>query len=268
MARKNWVEYLIGLLAVISIILVAIESLVALSAQWLLAIYIADLVVCIVFAAEFVYRLRQAPDRLGFLKSHGFEILAMVPALALYAAGSLPAISAGLRSLRLIRVVRVVFVIARLQSFSRLSSRFVRQSGLIYFFVAAIGIIFVGAFAALVLESGNPNAQIDTFSDALWWSISTVTTVGYGDIVPNSIAGRIMGMALMVVGIGTMAAFISQISASLVESRIKRRDEGESLRGTMIAEIKSKLDHIDKLSSSEVSLLVQMIESLRDVKEN
>ena len=54
-------------------------------------------------------------------------------------------------------------------------------------------IIFLGAFAVMLLEGGTENAQITNFSDSVWWSISTVTTVGYGDIIPYSIAGVLWG---------------------------------------------------------------------------
>ena len=130
-----------------------------------------------------------------------------------------------------------------------------------------ISIIFVGAFAVLLLEEGIPDAQITNFSDAVWWSISTVTTVGYGDMVPNGIAGRIIGMVLMVVGIGIMAGFISQVSATLVESRIKHDTEKRDLRTSITGEIKSRIDKIDNLSESEVALLMQMIQTLRLKRE-
>jgi voltage-gated potassium channel len=90
--------------------------------------------------------------------------------------------------------------------------------------------------------------------------------VGYGDIVPKSIGGRIMGMGLMVVGIGVMAAFISEVSATLVESRMKRNSEKEDFRTAVISEIKRRLDDIDKLSDTEVSLLAKMIQTLRSTE--
>ena len=90
-------------------------------------------------------------------------------------------------------------------------------------FGITFGIVFISAFTVLACETGTASAQITNFSDAVWWSISTVSTVGYGDIVPHTVAGRIVGMVLMVVGIGVMAALISQVSATLVESRMKKR---------------------------------------------
>lgn len=268
MSRKNVTEVIIGVLAIVSIILVAVESLVPVSQGTLMGLYIADLMICIVFAVDFVQRLRASESKSRFMKTNGFEILAMIPVIALYALEAIPAIAVALRSLRLVRVARVILLLARMKRVFSKSSRFVQRSNLLALAGITVSIIFIGAFAALVLDSGTENAQITNFSDAVWWSISTVTTVGYGDIVPSSIAGRIMGMGLMVVGIGVMTAFISQVSATLVESRMERNSEKDDLRTAMISEIKNKLDNIDKLSESEVSLLMKTIQTLRPTGGN
>jgi voltage-gated potassium channel len=261
--RKNITEIVIGILAGISIILVVIESLVSVSQSTLIGMYIADLIICIVFAVDFIRSFRVSESRSRFMKFHGFEILAMIPAFALYALSSIPAIAVALRSLRLIRVVRVIFLLARMQRFMSVSNRFIRRSNLILLFVITLAITFIGAYAALVFESGTENAEITNFSDAVWWSISTIATVGYGDIVPHSVAGRIMGMCLMFVGIGVMAAFVSQVSATLVESRMKSNAKKDDLRAGIISEIKIKLDNLDTLSESDVALLTNLIHTLR-----
>jgi voltage-gated potassium channel len=263
MSRRTSTEVVIGILATISIILVAVESLVNVSKGTLIGIYVADFIICVIFAWDFIQRLRSSENKVRFFKTNGYEILAMIPAIALYALGTIPAISTALRSLRLIRVVRVVFMMARMRRAMSKSARFLQTSHLLVTFGITISIIFIGAFAVLLLEGGSSSSQITNFSDAIWWTISTVTTVGYGDIVPYSVAGRIMGMVLMVVGIGIMASLISQVSASLVESRIKQKSEKNDLRTSIVTEIKSRIDKIDNLSESEVNLLLQMIQSLR-----
>ena len=263
MSRRNALEVIIGVLAIVSIILVAIETLVSVSHGTLIGILIADLMICIVFAGDFIQRIRSSDSKSRFMKTNGFEILAMVPAIALYGLGAIPAIAVALRSLRLIRVVRVVLLVARMRRSMSTLSGFAQRSNLLALLGITVSIVFIGAFAALVLDSGTEAAQITNFSDAVWWSLSTVTTVGYGDIVPSSIAARIMGMGLMVVGIGVMAAFISQVSATLVESRIKRNSEKNDFRSAIISEIKSRIDTIDSLTEDEVSLLMQTIQTLR-----
>jgi voltage-gated potassium channel len=260
-------EIIIAVLAVVSIILVAIDSLVSLSRGALIGIYAADLLICIVFAIDFFRRMKASQNKSQFMRNSWFEILAMIPALALYALGTIPVLAVAFRALRLIRVI---LILARMRRVISVSGKFIKRSKLLSLFGITVGIIFIGAFAALVLDSGAENAKITNFPDAVWWSISTVTIVGYGDIVPSSMAARIMGMFLMVVGIGVMTAFISQVSATLVESRLKQRGEREKdgFKSAIISEIKNGIDNIDKLSESEVSLLMQMIKTLKTQGEN
>lgn len=75
-----------------------------------------------------------------------------------------------------------------------------------------------------------------------------------------------MGMVLMVIGIGAMAAFISQVSASLVESRLKGSQDRENLRNAMASEVKDRINHLDRLTDSELALLMKMIQALREAK--
>ena len=263
MNKRTISEIIIGILALLSIILLAVESIVTVTENTLKAIYIADLIICFIFACDFINRLKSYQNKRSFWKTDGFEILAMIPALLLVPLGAIPFISSGLRSLRLIRVIRVILILGRMRRALRTFKGFVKKSYLVTMILVTFGIIFMGGFAVLILESEFASSQITTFSDALWWSISTVTTVGYGDIVPMSVAGRVMGMILMIVGIGVMAAFISEFSATLVESRMKNYVKKDDLRSLLITDIKSNIDNIDNLSDNEVSLLIQMIRALR-----
>ena len=221
-------ESIFGVLAIISIALVVMESLMSLSRGVLLLLYFLDLVICFIFAADFIKRLIASRSKSSFLKSNWYEIFALVPAFALYALGSLPAIAVAFRSLRL---VRVIMVLARTRRLFSGSGRFFQKSSLFALAGITVAVVFIGAFAVFVFDGGTPDSQINTFSDAVWWSISTVTTVGYGDIVPQSVSGRFMGMVLMVVGIAVMTAFISQVSATLEAHRLhheQRQDEQQA----------------------------------------
>jgi voltage-gated potassium channel len=270
MTRTKFTEVGIGILAVVSIILVAVESLVSVSQSTLIGIYIADFIICVVFAVDFIQRLRASESKSHFMKTSGFEILAMIPAVALFALGTIPVLAVAFRSLRLIRIIRVILLLTRMRRAFSTTGKFIQKSRLLVLLGITVSIILLSAYAALIFDSGDENAKITNFSDAVWWSISTVTTVGYGDVVPNSLAGRIMGRVLMVVGIGVMADFISQVSATLVESRMKRNSEqgNDSLKAAIVSEIKDKLDNIDKLSESDLSLLMQMIRTLALKKED
>ncbi|MEJ2738732.1 MAG: potassium channel family protein [Dehalococcoidia bacterium] len=266
MKKHDLFEVIIGLLAVVSIILLTINYFVDISTRWLFILYCIDLVICLIFAAEFVYRIRMAENKKFFLKSNGYEILAMVPAFVFYAAGSIAAISAALRLLRLIRVVRVIAVFSRMKRLYRIEGSFIHRSRLLYLLTVTVVLVVISSATIFFLEKDAPGAQINNFSDALWWSISTVSTVGYGDIVPNGVIGRIIGMILMVIGIGIMTALISQISATLVQSRLEKNKASSKLKNSMISEIKRSLDNIENLTDHEIDLLTNMMKLLRSEK--
>lgn len=263
MSKKNMMEILIGILAIVSIVLLVIESLFSVSMGLMSVIYIVDLIICCVFLLDFVYRLSLSENRLKFSMTNGYEILAMIPAIALHALEVIPTIAIALRLIRLVRVIRIVIVFARMRRVLLKWSNFIQHSNLLMLFGITLIIILAGAYAVLMLDYDVAGAQITNFSDAVWWSISTVTTVGYGDIVPHSISGRVLGMVLMVIGIGVMAAFISQVSATLVESRLQHEVKGADLKIAIISELKNKLDNIDTMSESDFHLFIQTIQTLR-----
>ena len=162
MTRRTMSEITIGILAILSIILLATESLITVTENTLTHIYIADLIICLVFASDFISRLRADRNKYGFLKTHGFEVLAMIPALLLSTLGAIPLLSLGLRSLRLIRVIRVVLLLGRMRQGLSRFGQFAKRSYLITILVITFCIIFMGAFAVLILEKGAPTAQITT----------------------------------------------------------------------------------------------------------
>jgi voltage-gated potassium channel len=85
--------------------------------------------------------------------------------------------------------------------------------------------------------------------DGLWWAIQTVTTVGYGDLVPTSTAGRIVAALVMIVGIGFLTVITAAITSAFIESTRRR------LQGTETDTLSTKLDHIGaRLDAIEAGL--------------
>ena len=117
-----------------------------------------------------------------------------------------------------------------------------------------------------LIESPHEGAQITSLIDAFWWVTATVTTVGYGDVVPVTEIGRIMGIGLMFVGISIIGTIISSVGAMLVGSRLKKHESLESSTKSMIIK---KIHDIEHLEKHEVELLISMVKDLHDeVKSN
>jgi voltage-gated potassium channel len=106
----------------------------------------------------------------------------------------------------LIRLARV----ARLVMATRGAHRLFARLG--YVSLVAIGVVFVGAEVAYHAEHGS-NPGFATFGDALWWAVVTLTTVGYGDIVPQTTAGRIDGVMIMVAGVAVLGLLAGSLAS-------------------------------------------------------
>jgi len=96
---------------------------------------------------------------------------------------------------------------------------------------AAMLLVFISALAVLDAERRTPKANIRGFSDALWWAATTVTTVGYGDRYPVTGTGRLVAVALMLVGISLLGLVTASVAAFFVSATRKAvADEDEDIR--------------------------------------
>lgn len=149
-----------------------------------------------VFALDFVARLALAEARREYAARHWYDVaLIMLPLL---------------RPLRLLRLLAFLRILNRTVAGS-LAGRVTT-----YVVGAAVMAIGLGALAALDVERDAPGANITNAGDALWWATTTVTTVGYGDYFPVTTAGRVVAVALMLMGIALVGSITAAVAASLI----------------------------------------------------
>lgn len=92
--------------------------------------------------------------------------------------------------------------------------------------------VIISAYTLLVTFAGGTFAWLLTpndfggFGEALWWAIQTVTTVGYGDVVPTNTEGRLIGVVVMLTGIGFLTVITAAVTASLIEAARRRLQKG------------------------------------------
>ena len=195
--------------------------------RWL--IDAVNVTVLIAFAVDYVVELSLASGRRAYVRHEWTSLLivisqglAILPYLGPFGA---------LRALRGVRGLRALAALARLVAIggaaateSRTYLR--RNAGRIALGVA--GLTWLSAAAAFTLaENVGQQGRIGSFFDALWWSTATITTVGYGDVFPVTVAGRIVGGVTMVVGISTFAVVTAKVAEWLVRGeRAVRTDNG------------------------------------------
>jgi voltage-gated potassium channel len=179
-------------LSVLSIVNMVL-AIAPLSAAVHNVVLILDGVLCLIFLADFLLRLKRAPRKRTYLiDERGWLDLL----------GSLP--FPGLRLARLFRMARVSSILRRYGPRRIWEMIAIDRAG-----SALLGTLFLtiivlefGSIFVLAAEARADNANILTASDALWWSYVTVTTVGYGDRFPVTSSGRVVGVAMLTIGIG------------------------------------------------------------------
>ncbi len=141
--------------------------------------------------------------------------------------GMVPLLVASFAFLRLLRLARVVAVLDHIPPVRRGLAGLKRALDwrtLGPLAVAASSVTIVGALLVWLAER-SANEALHEFSEALWWAIVTVTTVGYGDITPVTPMGRFVAVLLMVTGIGTIGMLASQVSAAIIRGKEQEIEE-------------------------------------------
>ncbi len=132
---------------------------------------------------------------------------------------------------------------------------------LFYLLFTAAGIIVIGSFVMFSVESQHPDSQINSMLDAVWWTVATVTTVGYGDIVPVTDTGKIVAIFCMFFGIGVLAIFLSVLGTQFY----KRRFETEEREFTGYQKL--VLQRIDDLEKNQEKLQKDLRDLIEKHKE-
>jgi voltage-gated potassium channel len=179
-----------------------------------------NVAVLVAFAVDYVVELAVARDRRTYFRK---EVLSLLVVLAQVAALT-PSLAAFgfLRSLRAARLFRFVAILARASALGGSASREGRallRKRAASLALGTAGLTWITSAAAFTIaEDVGAEGRVHSFFDALWWSLSTITTVGYGDIYPITAAGRIIGGFTMVVGISTFAVVTAKVAQFLVRS--------------------------------------------------
>jgi voltage-gated potassium channel len=122
--------------------------------------------------------------------------------------------------------------------------------------VLSAAVVLAGGTTVWRLEGGRPGSTFRSWGDGIWWALTTMTTVGYGDHVPRTTSGRVVAGLIMVAGVallGAVAAVVALVFASAVARREERVLEAEA--ATLEARIEARLDALDARLSRIEELL-------------
>ena len=209
-------------LALVFLVVLVAPLVVDLPAAARTAFSAADLAIWPAFAVDYGVRLYLAPARWHFVRTHPLDLIVL----------ALPMLRP-LRALRLLRPARLGAIAGVAH---RRAQRSLHATVAGYVTTSAAGVLVLAAAVMYDVERRAPAGNIKSFPDALWWAVTTVTTVGYGDRYPTTGAGRLVGGALMLVGIALLGVVTASIAAWFV-GRLRDVEVAEQSTQATLAEI-------------------------------
>jgi len=195
--RKLWDEMLTAL-AVVYLIAYSYPAFIdPISREVQIVLDIVQWVVYGLFLADVLVGLATSKDRKQYIKTHPLEIVSV----------ALPV----LRPIRLLRLVTIGSIVIQRVAIGRQFAITIKT------FLFSILIAYIAAIQITIIERPVENSNIKSFEDGLWWALTTVTTVGYGDRFPTTTEGRMIAFALMLVGISLMGVITASVAAWFVK---------------------------------------------------
>ncbi len=227
-------ELFIFLVIVLSILLLVFElslpsEVTDKSSSWLTGIktgetgwfFWLDVSFSLFFLLEYVLKMWVAPRKWYFIKTHWIDLLAIFPILRIFRIGKAVRLLKLFRLLRILRIGRIMH-----QRASSISSEVQRRSAenMIVVVYLLFSLLF-GTLGVMVFEKGT-NPGFETLGDGLWWCVVTLTTVGYGDISPQTVGGKVVAAIIMFIGLSFYALLTGLLSSVIIERTRKSEAEG------------------------------------------
>ena len=209
--QVDWfLEWPMTALTLLLIPVMAIPIMYNLSPAWERVVYIADIAIWGAFYVEMFIKLLVSKNRLGTIRRNWFLVLILlIPSFRLF---------------KLARLVRVLRVLRLLRLQSRITSLKEPPRKLFYSIEYGVGAlaaaVFVSAFILWQVEK-RADGAIQTFGESLWWAVITMTTIGYGDAVPTSAPGRVVGGITAVVGVLVFMIITAKLASYFVHYKVQ-----------------------------------------------
>ncbi|HET91216.1 MAG TPA: ion transporter [Chloroflexi bacterium] len=218
-------DLVIQFLIVVSVIAFSIETLPNLSDGTIQLLSLTETVVVSIFTLEYVLRIYVADRKRDYILSF-FGIVDLIAIAPFYLS-----LGIDLRSLRILRMLRLfrLFKLVRYNSAMRRFSRafYIAKEEIVIFGVVTIMLLYLSAVGIYYFENEAQPEQFKSIFHSFWWAVATLTTVGYGDVYPVTIGGRVFTFLILMVGLGIVAVPAGLLASALSKARSEERKENE-----------------------------------------
>lgn len=214
-------------LILFSIVSFSIETLPNLETSTRRFLYVTEVVIVIIFTIEYLLRFYVADKKLGYVLSF-YGIIDLIAILPFYLS-LLLLFSIDLRSIRIFRFLRLLRLIKLFRSggaMRRFSRAFVIvKEEVILFSVITMMLLYLSAVGIYYFENEAQPESFKSIFHSLWWSVATLTTVGYGDVYPITAGGKLFTFMMLILGLGIVAVPAGLLASALSKVRMEDQDE-------------------------------------------
>jgi voltage-gated potassium channel len=206
-------------LILLSIITFSIETLPNLDATTIDILQLTEAVIVALFTLEYLLRLYVADRKIGYVFSF-YGLIDLIAIIPFYISSGID-----LRSLRIFRMLRLIHLI-KLVRYSKAIRRFSRalsiaKEEIILFGVVTTMLLYLSAVGIYYFEKEAQPEAFKSIFHSLWWAVTTLTTVGYGDVYPVTIGGRIFTFFILMIGLGIVAVPAGLLASALSKARME-----------------------------------------------
>lgn len=242
----NISRIILSFLVIIDVLLITSTIVFDVSPALYQKIVLFDIFTCMVLLFDFFHGLLKSDNKKQFFKENWLELIASIPFDVIFSSFML------LRYLRLIRLFRILVLVG--EYFNVIGS-FLKDTRLDEILAILLLIVLGSTFGLYLIDPSMNN-----LFDNLWFVVVSITTVGYGDITPNSVYGKIVSLVLLIIGVFIFSAITGAMSTYFMDSMLK---EGSY----HIYELGKKIDVLNEEISKNEETIGELKSEIQELKE-
>lgn len=249
---KNYYDFLIGILSILMLVILIAENTLELSEYSKYIFSLINALIWFIFVIDYLIRFFKSNQKWSFFKRNLIDLISIIPLNSIFVALRIVRFAKFIKLIKFLKFFKASILLIK---FKNRLDKFFKTNKFNYVVYLTILTILLGAISISLVEKMS-------FSDALWWSFVTTTTVGYGDISPSTHIGRLIAVVLMLTGIGFLGMLTGTISSFFIqENKIEKLTYKESI----VEDIRNRLKDFERLDKDDLEDMFKVLKSLKDL---